>query len=107
MTLERQAELIGGATGLSGRNVDYLRDLVEHLREMGVGRRDGDAAGDGFPSPFRGCGRQPVVTMIWLVHSASNAFDAVSIRSSSTRMNSARFRPGWMGSRYSNTINPG
>jgi cation transport protein ChaC len=34
--LERQAELIAGATGLSGRNVDYLRDLVEHLREMGV-----------------------------------------------------------------------
>lgn len=34
--LERQAELIAGATGLSGRNVDYLRDLVEHLREEGV-----------------------------------------------------------------------
>lgn len=34
--LERQAELIAGATGLSGRNVDYLRDLVQHLREMGV-----------------------------------------------------------------------
>jgi len=34
--LDRQAELIAGATGLSGRNVDYLRDLVEHLREMGV-----------------------------------------------------------------------
>ncbi|HVI32682.1 gamma-glutamylcyclotransferase [Phenylobacterium sp.] len=33
---ERQAELIAGATGLSGRNVDYLRDLVEHLREEGV-----------------------------------------------------------------------
>ena len=27
-----QAELIAGATGLSGRNIDYLRDLVEHLR---------------------------------------------------------------------------
>lgn len=34
--LERQAELIAGASGLSGRNVDYLRDLVEHLREEGV-----------------------------------------------------------------------
>jgi cation transport protein ChaC len=34
--LERQAELIAGARGLSGRNVDYLRDLVEHLREMRV-----------------------------------------------------------------------
>ncbi len=36
LTLERQAELIAGATGLSGRNVDYLRDLVAHLREMRV-----------------------------------------------------------------------
>jgi len=34
--LERQAELIAGATGLSGRNVDYLRDLVEHLVQEGV-----------------------------------------------------------------------
>lgn len=34
--LDRQAELIAGATGLSGRNVDYLRDLVDHLQEMGV-----------------------------------------------------------------------
>lgn len=36
LSLERQAELIAGATGLSGKNVDYLRDLVDHLREMGV-----------------------------------------------------------------------
>ena len=36
LSLERQAELISGATGLSGKNVDYLRDLVEHLREMKV-----------------------------------------------------------------------
>jgi cation transport protein ChaC len=36
LPLERQAELIGGATGLSGRNVDYLADLVEHLREAGI-----------------------------------------------------------------------
>lgn len=36
LSLDRQAELIAGATGLSGRNVDYLRDLVEHLREEGV-----------------------------------------------------------------------
>jgi cation transport protein ChaC len=36
LTLERQAELIDGATGLSGRNIDYLRDLVLHLREDGV-----------------------------------------------------------------------
>jgi cation transport protein ChaC len=32
LTLEAQANLIAGATGLSGRNVDYLSDLVEHLR---------------------------------------------------------------------------
>jgi cation transport protein ChaC len=36
LSLERQAELIAGATGLSGRNVDYLRDLVEHLAQEGV-----------------------------------------------------------------------
>jgi cation transport protein ChaC len=36
LSLERQAELIAGARGLSGPNVDYLRDLVEHLREEGV-----------------------------------------------------------------------
>ena len=36
LTLERQADLIGGATGLSGRNVDYLADLVEHLQEAGI-----------------------------------------------------------------------
>ena len=40
LSLERQAELIAGARGLSGRNVDYLRDLVEHLREEGVCGRD-------------------------------------------------------------------
>lgn len=33
---EQQARLIAGARGLSGRNVDYLRDLVEHLHEGGV-----------------------------------------------------------------------
>jgi cation transport protein ChaC len=36
LSLERQAELIARSTGLSGPNVDYLKDLVEHLREMGV-----------------------------------------------------------------------
>ena len=36
LSLERQADLIAGANGLSGRNVDYLRDLVEHLRAEGV-----------------------------------------------------------------------
>jgi cation transport protein ChaC len=36
LSMERQAELIAGAQGRSGRNVDYLRDLVEHLREEGI-----------------------------------------------------------------------
>ena len=33
---ERQAELIAGARGLSGPNIEYLRDLVLHLREQGI-----------------------------------------------------------------------
>ncbi len=36
LDLEQQARLIAGSSGLSGRNVDYLRDLVEHLRQDGV-----------------------------------------------------------------------
>jgi cation transport protein ChaC len=36
LSLEAQARLIAGASGLSGRNVDYLSDLVLHLREAGV-----------------------------------------------------------------------
>lgn len=36
LSLETQAELISRSTGLSGRNVDYLRDLVLHLRQEGV-----------------------------------------------------------------------
>jgi glutathione-specific gamma-glutamylcyclotransferase len=43
LTLERQAELIAGATGLSGRNVDYLRDLVGHLEQEGVRDRSMEA----------------------------------------------------------------
>jgi glutathione-specific gamma-glutamylcyclotransferase len=39
LTLEQQARLIAGATGLSGRNVDYVRDLVVHLRAEGVADR--------------------------------------------------------------------
>ena len=35
LTLEMQARLIAGAIGLSGPNVEYLRDLVMHLREEG------------------------------------------------------------------------
>ena len=36
LSLETQADLIAGATGLSGRNVDYLADLVEHLEAEGI-----------------------------------------------------------------------
>ena len=32
----KQAALIAGAVGLSGPNIDYLRDLVMHLHEDGV-----------------------------------------------------------------------
>jgi cation transport protein ChaC len=43
LSLDRQAELIARATGLSGRNVDYLRDLVEHLGQEGVRDRSMEA----------------------------------------------------------------
>jgi len=33
---EEQAQLIAGSSGLSGRNIDYLRDLVMHLHEEKV-----------------------------------------------------------------------
>lgn len=36
LSLEQQADLIAGARGLSGRNIDYLTDLVSHLRDDGV-----------------------------------------------------------------------
>lgn len=36
LSLERQAELITGAVGLSGPNTDYLRDLVNHLRDLRI-----------------------------------------------------------------------
>jgi cation transport protein ChaC len=36
LDLDVQARLIAGASGLSGRNVDYLRDLVVNLRESGA-----------------------------------------------------------------------
>ena len=36
LDFEQQARLIAGSRGLSGRNVDYLRDLVEHLRQEGI-----------------------------------------------------------------------
>jgi len=36
LDLDAQARLIAGARGLSGRNVDYLRDLVVHLHHVGM-----------------------------------------------------------------------
>jgi cation transport protein ChaC len=36
LSSEAQAGLIAGARGLSGRNIDYLADLVAHLREAGI-----------------------------------------------------------------------
>ena len=36
LDLDSQARLIAGSEGLSGRNIDYLRDLVSHLREEQV-----------------------------------------------------------------------
>jgi cation transport protein ChaC len=36
LSFEQQAGLIAGAVGLSGPNVDYLRDLVEHLRQDAI-----------------------------------------------------------------------
>jgi len=36
LSAEAQADLIAGSSGLSGRNIDYLRDLVQHLHEEGI-----------------------------------------------------------------------
>jgi cation transport protein ChaC len=36
LSLDAQAALISGAAGLSGRNADYLRELVFHLRDVGA-----------------------------------------------------------------------
>ncbi|WP_296528193.1 gamma-glutamylcyclotransferase [Phenylobacterium sp.] len=36
LSLEAQARLIAGASGLSGLNIVYLRDLVAHLRDAGI-----------------------------------------------------------------------
>jgi cation transport protein ChaC len=36
LDLDVQARLIAGASGLSGRNIDYLRDLVAQLRQEGA-----------------------------------------------------------------------
>ena len=39
LDLDSQARLIAGSEGLSGRNIDYLRDLVMHLRQEQVSDR--------------------------------------------------------------------
>ena len=45
---ERQAQLIAGARGLSGRNIDYLRDLVERgLRADEIVRAAAKVVGGG------------------------------------------------------------
>lgn len=36
LELDRQAALIARSAGVSGLNIDYLRDLVSHLREQGA-----------------------------------------------------------------------
>ena len=41
--LEAQAQLIAGAKGLSGRNIDYLSDLVGHLQADGLRDRSMEA----------------------------------------------------------------
>lgn len=43
LDLQVQADLIAGASGLSGRNIDYLRDLVGHLREVRARDQDMEA----------------------------------------------------------------
>lgn len=43
LSLEDQARLIAGAKGLSGRNIDYLTDLVAHLRADGLRDRSMEA----------------------------------------------------------------
>jgi cation transport protein ChaC len=46
LELERQAQIIAGATGGRGPNKEYLWNTEKHLREMGVGK-----AGQ-FPLPY-------------------------------------------------------
>jgi cation transport protein ChaC len=43
LSLEQQAQLIAGAKGLSGRNIDYLCDLVGHLQADGLRDRSMEA----------------------------------------------------------------
>ena len=43
LDLDDQARRIAGASGLSGRNIDYLRDLVSHLHEAVAQDKDMEA----------------------------------------------------------------
>jgi cation transport protein ChaC len=36
LSLERQAELVRSASGLSGNNIDYVLNTVSHLEEVGI-----------------------------------------------------------------------
>jgi cation transport protein ChaC len=36
LSLERQADLVRSATGLSGSNIDYVLNTVRHLEEVGI-----------------------------------------------------------------------
>ena len=36
LSLERQAELVRSASGLSGNNIDYVLNTVRHLEEVGI-----------------------------------------------------------------------
>ena len=36
LSLERQSDLVRSATGLAGRNIDYVLNTVRHLEEVGI-----------------------------------------------------------------------
>src|SRR5690606_31984635 len=36
LTLEQQAEMVLAGVGISGRNVDYVLNTVDHLRQLGI-----------------------------------------------------------------------
>ena len=92
LSLEAQAALIAGAAGLSGRNVDYLRDLVEHLRQESL-RDQGMERLLALVEEREAAAGRP--------YSTSRRLDAASRRSSSSFMNSRRRSPAGIGSRNS------
>ena len=78
--------------GLSGRNVDYLRDLVGTCATRASATGDGGAAGAGG-----GARERPLLR-------EQGRRRASRCAPAATRMNSARFRPGGIGGRNSKTI---